>query len=146
MQSLTRPSKKRSRTLECEKKGCDYVTTVIRNFARHSRMHTGERPFKCEGCDYATTASRSLKTQMRRHTGERPYKCEEESCNNAATQSGDLKLHMLTHTGERPFMCEEESGDYARRRRAATSRRTSGRTRVSGLTCARRRVVTTRQR
>lgn len=42
----------------------------------HERLHTGEKPFKCDVCNETFRMTRQLKIHLRSHTGEMPYVCE----------------------------------------------------------------------
>nr|XP_037275615.1 zinc finger protein 569-like [Rhipicephalus microplus] len=82
---------------------CGFEADRLSKLERHSRVHTGERPFPCPSCPRHFTQKSSLKTHLRIHSGERPHECH--FCPQSFTVKGTLKQHLLIHTGERPIRC-----------------------------------------
>ncbi|XP_013373780.1 PREDICTED: zinc finger protein 64 homolog, isoforms 1 and 2 [Chinchilla lanigera] len=98
----TPPAQKR---LNCCYPGCQFKTAYgMKDMERHLKIHTGDKPHKCEICGKCFSRKDKLKTHMRCHTGQKPYKCK--TCDYAAADSSSLNKHLRIHSDERPFKCQ----------------------------------------
>lgn len=68
------------------------------NFARHVRRHSAN--LQCKMCDRTFNTKSSLQRHTRIHTGVKPFECP--VCMKRFTQSSNMKIHVLTHTGTKP--------------------------------------------
>ncbi|WAR04809.1 ZNF93-like protein [Mya arenaria] len=81
---------------------CGYVMPRSK-VAVHMRLHSGDRPYKCEQCGKGLISSSKLQRHMLIHDEKKKHACD--ICGAGFTMKYKLRMHMHIHTGKKPYLC-----------------------------------------
>ena len=80
----------------------------LKKHVRHIHEQRGDKTIKCPDCEKLFHTEDNMKRHQKLHSEERPHKCEKEGCEKAFKTLNGLKFHLVSHQTDRPFLCDVE--------------------------------------
>jgi len=82
------------------------------NLKQHIRIHTNEKPLKCDHCDKRFNDRSSMNKHTRTvHVDFKPHSCQ--VCGKSFASTSHLNEHMVKHTNQRNYQCDNCSKKFS---------------------------------
>lgn len=107
---VLRKTKEPVKKYECDI--CKKKFAKLCDVERHSRVHTGEKPFTCNICNKRFQQTHNLSKHLLIHLHVKPFSCE--ICGKQFGRIDVLNRHVLTHSLSKPFKCPICPKDFIR--------------------------------
>ena len=87
----------------CHHYNKSFSQTCNLHLNNYMRIHSGEKPYRCNQCEKYFAIFDNLKRHLRTHTRKKPYQCK--FCEKILMGNANVTKHMWRHAGEKPCRC-----------------------------------------